>query len=128
MLLPSRGVALLLEDVAAVLTLLAGRLVTELLLLLLAADASSVLLAWSTAGTVAPLAGSTDCVHSWKKCIAMSAMVPDLATVRSAPCGLCWQLCCSCFRQDSSSERSAGLLLLSVAYCSIALLLLLLLG
>jgi hypothetical protein len=39
------------------------------------------------------------------------------ATILSAPCGLRLQLCCSCFMQDTSNDRSAGLLLLSVTCC-----------
>ena len=103
------------------LTLPAGRLVTELLLLL-AADTSALLMSQTTACAVTPLAaGTRDSVHSWKNFIAMSATVPDWATMRGAPCGLRRQLCCSRFRLDSSSDRSAGLLLVSVACCSRAL-------
>ena len=82
--------------------------VTELLL-----AAAGSLQAFSA--TAAPAALFTNSVSSMS---ANWAAIPAKAAIFSTPRGWRWQLCCSCFMQDSSSDRSAGLPPLSLTCCS----------
>jgi hypothetical protein len=102
------AVVLLLQDAAVLLVVFTAALDVELLL---AADAAAMLMLNSP-----PALLPWTVAHSLNMSKAIPVVITTMPDNLNAICGSRWTVCSSCFMQDSSSDRSAELLLLSVAY------------